>query len=70
MSKVQTIHTVQTIQLTSKTLKAQLVLSVLLGLTGLGVLFFGDQGALGPVLSIMSILWFFMVKILIWWNHA
>jgi hypothetical protein len=61
---------VQTIQLTGKKFKLQQILAVVLILASLAVWVFGNAPAAGPMLMIAGILWFFTVKILIWWNHA
>jgi hypothetical protein len=65
---------VQTIQLTAKVFKGQKVLAVILALVGLTMMTLGHEHgaavAMGALTLTLSIVWFYTVKILIWWHHA
>ena len=66
-----------TIQLTAKRLKVQIVFSSLAFWVGIIWFFFGFAGegensSLSPVAAILiviSIIWFIVTKIRIWWHH-
>lgn len=60
---------VQTIQLTGKVFKGQKILAVMLGIVGLIVMFKSNTAA-GAIMLMLSITWFYTVKMLVWWNHA
>jgi len=57
-----------TIQQTSKGLKLQQIVAVVLMLIGLGVIMFRPDSPIVGLLA-LGLVWWVVVKMLIWWRH-
>lgn len=72
---MKTRHEVQTVEQTAKSLKAQQVLSYLMLLMGILLLVLcfwsGEQAGavIGGVIALLGMLWLWITRIRIWWNH-